>query len=45
MAMTTEFEDYFSQGCGRCERIATADCPSYAQPELLLSVRVFGGDC
>ncbi len=24
--MITEIEDYFSEGCGRCERFATADC-------------------
>ena len=24
--MITDIEDYFSQGCGRCERFATADC-------------------
>lgn len=24
--MITEIEDYFSLGCGRCERFATADC-------------------
>ena len=24
--MITEIEDYFSKGCGRCERFATADC-------------------
>jgi uncharacterized protein YdeI (YjbR/CyaY-like superfamily) len=26
MAMITNVEDYFSQGCGRCERFATPDC-------------------
>jgi uncharacterized protein YdeI (YjbR/CyaY-like superfamily) len=24
--MITEIEDYFTKGCGRCERFATADC-------------------
>lgn len=24
--MITEIEDYFSQGCGRCERFATSEC-------------------
>lgn len=24
--MITDIEDYFSQGCGRCERFATPDC-------------------
>lgn len=24
--MITEVEDYFSKGCGRCDRFATADC-------------------
>ncbi len=24
--MITDIEDYFRQGCGRCERFATADC-------------------
>lgn len=24
--MITDIEDYFTQGCGRCERFATADC-------------------
>lgn len=26
MAMITKIEDYFTKGCGRCERFATADC-------------------
>lgn len=26
MAMITDIEDYFSKGCGRCERFATPDC-------------------
>jgi uncharacterized protein YdeI (YjbR/CyaY-like superfamily) len=26
MTMITEIEDYFSLGCGRCERFATPDC-------------------
>lgn len=26
MAMITDIEDYFAQGCGRCERFQTADC-------------------
>lgn len=24
--MITQIEDFFTQGCGRCERIATSDC-------------------
>lgn len=24
--MITAIEDYFTQGCGRCERFATQDC-------------------
>ena len=24
--MITDIEDYFSKGCGRCERFATSDC-------------------
>lgn len=26
MAMITHIDDYFANGCGRCERFATADC-------------------
>lgn len=26
MAMITRIDDYFANGCGRCERFATADC-------------------
>ena len=26
MAMITEIEDFFTLGCGRCERFATTDC-------------------
>ncbi len=26
MAMITDIEDYFTKGCGRCDRFATADC-------------------
>ncbi len=26
MVMITEIEDYFSKGCGRCERFATTEC-------------------
>lgn len=26
MPMITQVEDYFTQGCGRCDRFATADC-------------------
>lgn len=26
MAMITEIEDYFTKGCGRCERFDTPDC-------------------
>ena len=28
--MITEIEDYFSKGCGRCERFATPDCSTRA---------------
>ena len=26
MAMISAVEDFFSKGCGRCDRFATADC-------------------
>lgn len=39
--MITEIEDYFSQGCGRCERFATADCSTRLwQPGLVALRRI-----
>lgn len=37
--MITEIEDYFSLGCGRCERFATADCSTRAWAGGLLALR------
>jgi uncharacterized protein YdeI (YjbR/CyaY-like superfamily) len=35
----TEIEDYFSVGCGRCERFATADCSTRKWAGGLLALR------
>jgi uncharacterized protein YdeI (YjbR/CyaY-like superfamily) len=35
----TEIEDYFSVGCGRCERFATADCSTRKWADGLLALR------
>jgi len=37
--MITEIEDYFSLGCGRCERFATADCSTRRWIGGLLALR------
>ena len=37
--MITEIEDYFSVGCGRCERFATADCSTRKWADGLLALR------
>jgi len=37
--MITEIEDYFSLGCGRCERFATADCSTQKWAGGLLALR------
>lgn len=37
--MITEIEDYFSVGCGRCERFATADCSTRKWIDGLLALR------
>ncbi len=37
--MITEIEDYFSLGCGRCERFATADCSTRKWISGLLALR------
>lgn len=46
MAMITAIEDYFSKGCGRCDRFATADCSTrfwvQAQTDLRRILRDMG---
>ncbi|MEQ8314749.1 MAG: YdeI/OmpD-associated family protein [Gammaproteobacteria bacterium] len=37
--MITEIEDYFSKGCGRCERFATPDCSTRQWEPGLLELR------
>jgi len=37
--MITRIEDYFAQGCGRCERFATADCSTRTWQEGLAELR------
>ena len=37
--MITDVEDYFSKGCGRCARFATADCSSQLWAEGLVGLR------
>lgn len=37
--MITEIEDYFSQGCGRCERFATENCSTRKWADGLLALR------
>jgi uncharacterized protein YdeI (YjbR/CyaY-like superfamily) len=37
--MITEVEDYFTQGCGRCDRFATADCSTRLWLPGLLTLR------
>ena len=37
--MITEIEDYFTKGCGRCDRFATPDCSTQAWVEGLARLR------
>lgn len=37
--MITEIEDYFSLGCGRCERFASADCSTRKWVDGLVAIR------
>jgi uncharacterized protein YdeI (YjbR/CyaY-like superfamily) len=37
--MITDIEDYFSKGCGRCDRFATADCSTRQWEQGLLALR------
>lgn len=37
--MITEIEDYFTKGCGRCERFDTADCSTRKWEQGLLELR------
>lgn len=37
--MITEIEEYFSRGCGRCERFATADCSTRQWSDGLAALR------
>jgi len=37
--MITEIEDFFSKGCGRCERFATADCSTRQWSKGLAALR------
>lgn len=39
MAMITEIEDFFTLGCGRCERFATTDCSARIWAAGLLALR------
>ena len=39
MAMITKIEDFFTKGCGRCERFATADCSSRLWQKGLAALR------
>lgn len=39
MAMIRKVADYFADGCGRCERFATADCASRRWAEGLAALR------
>ncbi len=39
MPMITDIEDYFTQGCGRCDRFATADCAAPLWRDGLRSLR------
>ena len=39
MAMITEIEDYFTDGCGRCDRFATPDCVVRLWSESLARLR------
>ncbi len=37
--MITEIDDYFSKGCGRCERFATSDCSTRRWADGLAALR------
>ena len=37
--MITDIEDYFSKGCGRCERFATPDCSTRQWARCLKTLR------
>lgn len=37
--MITDIDDYFSKGCGRCDRFATADCSTRRWAQGLLALR------
>ena len=39
MAMITDPDDYFTKGCGRCERFATPDCSTRPWIEGLNALR------
>jgi uncharacterized protein YdeI (YjbR/CyaY-like superfamily) len=42
--MITQIEDFFTLGCGRCERFATADCSTRQWAEGLLALRALCRD-
>ncbi|MGR3504218.1 YdeI/OmpD-associated family protein [Pseudaestuariivita sp.] len=42
--MITEIEDYFTKGCGRCARFATADCSARVWSEALSELRALCRD-
>jgi uncharacterized protein YdeI (YjbR/CyaY-like superfamily) len=39
MAMITQIEDYFSRGCGRCQRFDTSDCSTRQWEQGLANLR------
>jgi hypothetical protein len=43
MAMIAEIEDYFTLGCGRCDRFATTDCSARKWSAGLDALRAGGG--
>ncbi len=43
-AMITKVEDYFTKGCGRCDRFATADCSTQRWIAGLLALRAIARD-
>lgn len=43
--MITDIEDYFSKGCGRCERFATTDCSTRQWERGLRDLRRICLDC
>jgi len=44
MAMITDPDDFFTKGCGRCDRFATADCSTRPWIEGLNSLRLICSD-